>query len=123
MPTVVYKNPLPVFAVHFLSSFQESRCVWISRYKIVSMHKLSRERIESIRSVHLIGGGQSWGIKSTCDGTEQPAGTVSCPAVEVDNLDNILNDKPKHSYTGHVLKPIEQVYYEYIVEDMCDSSD
>ncbi len=123
MTIIVYKSPIPELAVYFVSSHNIGRCFNLTVYKVVSKFKLNNDRINSLRDVNIIGYGQTWCVKSKCDGTEFPAGSVFCPAVEVDQQGNIINENPINVYSGKPYKPFEQNYYEYIIHDECDSGD
>jgi len=122
--SVVWKNSRPQLAIHWVCSRNEGKSLDTTIYKIESIRPLNREAINRIRAAHLIGGGQEWCVKSQHDGSEEPAGKDLIEAVEISNFTgDIVNYKPKHSYTGNYYKPIEKPYYQYIIEDTCDSSD
>ncbi len=121
--SITWNSPKPQFAVHFLYSKSDGRCLATTFYKIVSLHRLSRKFIDGVRAANLIGGGQEWCVRSKCDGTEEPAGKDLVSAIEINNMTGeIVNLKPVHS-SGVYFQPIEVFYYEYLIEDTCDSSD
>ncbi len=122
--SIVYKNHRPQLAVHFVYARDDGHCLKTTVYKIESRCRLNRQNIDLIRAAHLIGGGQSWCIKSQHDGSEAAAGQDLVDAVEINNFTGeTVNTKPINKYFGTYYNQIEQSYYEYIIEDSCDSSD
>ena len=75
-----YKDVRPLLAIDFLGEKSLGNCYTGYYYTITSRRKLSAQKIEQLRKLHIISDGQEFAIRSECDGTEEPAGydTLSC---------------------------------------------
>lgn len=93
------------------------RCYNATYYRVTSLSKLTRERIDALRKAGFLGYGQEFSITSKCDGTELPAGID-----EEQPLDESGNPRINH-YTKQPCSPVRQPYFIYNTEDRVDSSD
>lgn len=124
MKHYVYRNTRPKLVIECTGSKNLGRCYTATYYRITSLERLSKEKLEGMFDIGLIGLGQMFSILSKCDGTEEPAGTDTVPCVVVDPVTGeVLNERAINPYTGEPYLPNMQPYYVYNTENRCDSGD
>jgi hypothetical protein len=120
--TCVYVNSRPSITVSFLSSKSLDRCYSEGTYKIVSTNRLQSKQIDALWKGGFLGRGQEWGIRSQCDGKEEPAGYDTLEAYMIDDHGNRL-DEPAVNFFGEPVKPDKSAYFEYVTFYRVDSGD
>jgi len=120
--TCYYINPNPSLSIHAGETKQLGRCYYGGEYKITSSTKLKMDSINKLWDMGLLGAGQSFAIKSTCDGTEKPTGFYEVPGVMMDGNGKKYDDPPVN-WDGKPAPLAKFPYYEYITIWRCDSSD
>lgn len=120
--TCYFINPNPHLSIHRGDSKELGRCYYGGEYKIISSTKLNQEKIRQLWDMGFLGEGQSFTIKSTCDGTEKPSGFHEVPGVMMDDNGKKYSDPPV-DWAGNPAKPALFAYYEYVTTWRCDSSD
>ena len=116
-------NPKPILSINHMGSKQLGRCFYEGSYKITSLRKLNSNTIKKLWEAGLIGAGQTFGIRSKCDGTEEPAGFDLVEGTMVDDQTGEKLNIPAVNYFGEPVAPHKAYYYEYVTYYQCDSSD
>ena len=75
----VWRNDKPSLAIKFLTSKNLGRCYNSYTYKITSFSKLDGKKIGDLWRAGFLGSGQSYNVKSKCDGNEEPVGFEIVP--------------------------------------------
>lgn len=135
----VYRNSRPLLEIQHAGEAMLGNCYSSTRYRITSLRPLSKENLEALRSVGVLGYGQEFfSYQQTVDGKLAPVpetldwktrkeiapsgfDTVQCS--EVDAVTNeILRTPSINPYSGEEDPPMERPFYVYLCEDRIDSS-
>lgn len=116
-------NKRPLLSIEGAGGKSLGRCFYEGNYKITSLTKLTRDSIKKLWEAGLLGSGQTWGIKSKCDGSEEPAGFDLVEGTMVDSYTGEKLNIPPVNYFGEPVPPSKAHYYEYLTYYQCDSSD
>jgi len=120
----VYRNARPSIVIESRGGKQLGNCYHASYYRVTSLRKLTKETIDGMFRLGLIGYGQEFCILTKCDGSEEPAGTDTVPCVVIDEGTGEVIDEPAiNPYSGEPYGPNMQPYYVYDTESRCDSGD
>lgn len=120
--TVVWKPTRPHLTIEVTGGAQLGRCYHETRYRVTSRNKLSQEVLVGLSDLGLMPRGQEFGVRSPCDGKEEPAFYDLVEAVVVDAQGNKL-DKPALDYSGKPVPPRKIGYYVYDCYERTDSGD
>ena len=109
-----YRSTAPVLMIEELGGRKLGNCYYATRYRITSRGvKLTREQLHKLADAGVLGVGQEFYVRSTCDGMEEPCRRESAPCT-VDEEGGHC-DQPQHQ--GYV-----HTYYSYECERRVDSS-
>lgn len=124
MKQFVYRNPRPQLVIESKGGRSLGRCYTASSYRIISLSKMTAEKLQGLFRLGFIGYGQEFEIISKCDGTEEPAGIESIPCIVIDERTGaVLDEPPTNPYSGKLYEPSQSPYYVYDTESRCDSGD
>lgn len=124
MKTFVHRNPRPLLTIEHVRTISLGRCYSESLYTVTSRNRLDRETLVALREANLLGYGQEFGVKSKCDGTEEPAGYDEVPCTVVDDVTGeVVCGDAINPYTGQPYPPSKSYYYKYDCVSRCDSGD
>ena len=120
MGRAVYKRGRPDITVECTGGKNLGNCYNATFYKVTSVKQLSKEQIEGLRDLGLLGSGQEFFIRSKCDGVEEPAGFDTIPCVDEETGEQAYNpySEDRAPYPAQ-----EEPYYEYDIERRIDSGD
>lgn len=119
----IYRNSRPTLAVEYTGESRLGRCYSEARYRVTSRRRLTSDRLKALFSAGFLGVGQEFGVKSRCDGSEDPAGHDTVPCVVVDSDGVPTAEPPINPYSGEPYAPISDPYYVYECYSRCDSGD
>lgn len=115
-----WRQEQPLFQIdrqHSLDS-QPYPCCSVNGYRVRSMRKLTREALQGLFKLGLLGSGQEFRIHGIVDGNETPAGHYVAPCV-----DEKTGLPAKNPVTGLGYPDHKYPYYDYLTSTLCDSSD
>ena len=120
--TVVWKPIRPHLTIEVTGGTQLGRCYHETRYRVISRNKLSQEVLVGLSDLGLMPRGQEFGIRSQCDGKEEPGLFEEVPASVVNDKGERLNE-PAMGYFGKPMLPVTVGYYIYDCYERTDSGD
>jgi hypothetical protein len=114
----------PGFVIENAGGSMLGNCYSQSLYRVTSRVRLSKERLEALYKLGLIGMGQEFYVRSKCDGTEEPAIVDEVGCTTCDENGKPTGEPPINSYTGQpITGTVPITHYVYDCETRCDSGD
>ncbi len=122
-PTHVFRNPRPMVVIENIGGKQLGSCYNASYYRVTALYRLSENTLRALNVAGVMGYGQTFSIRSQCDGKEEPAGEDDVKCVTVDCNGEVIADPAINPYTNVPYKSAKIPYFVYECETTCDSGD
>lgn len=122
--TAVYRSGRPELVIEHVSGTSDNtRCLSSSILRVTSARRrLSRDQLVALNRAGLLGFGQTFLIRSQCDGKEEPAGYDDAIPTDIDGAGRPTG-KPALNWEGKPLtEPSKEAYFVYECFAECDSS-
>jgi hypothetical protein len=120
----VYRNPRPTLVIEHAGGKRLGPCCYAYRFRVTALERLSHEQLDALYQCGLLGMGQTFSVRSPCDGNEKPTGLerVGCVTVDLETQ-QVVADPAINPYTGVSYEPTLSPYFVYECETCCDSGD
>lgn len=123
MARAVWLRVRPDLVIEVTGGASLGNCYSSTTRRVTSASRLTREQLTALYRLGLLGMGQEFYIRSTCDGTEEPAVFDDVPCVMVDDNDQPTGEPAINQYTGEPRPPTRYDYFVYDLDTRCDSGD
>jgi hypothetical protein len=123
MNTFTWLHTRPKLTIERIGGGAIANCYSGDTWRITSTFRLSKEKIEALYKLGLVGFGQEFGIFSQCDGNELPSGQDLVQCVEITPQGEVLPGVAMNRYSGKPHKPMMFPYFVYACWSKCDSGD